>query len=236
MDFTTDQLNTRFRNEVVDLLEGDGTVTDSENLWKEVEIYGYMTEAADSLAKDTEGLYRTLPPIPLVASQQAYTVPRYVVKIRSAYLNTARVFLDQSDMDGHIFQQWDDYGREIVGYGSLFTASGGPPREYVMDYEQNKILLLPIPGAQPPETLTLQCVVTVAIPFMANMPLPFLDEVEQRIMLHFMKSLAYAKQDADTLDLKKSDEFRSKYDMYALERMSQLRRRRRSPGTVQSSW
>lgn len=232
--FTTDDLNSKFRLDVDDLLEGaDSTRPDSENLWKNDEIYGYMTAAVDRWAKDTEGLFKVFQ-LPVVAAQQFYTLPRYVFKIREMRLITANVYLYQRNVDAFMFEKRDDYGRVLIGYGSIFTATGGPPREYVMDYQTNKVMLIPIPSTA--DTLEIQCVSTVAIPFSAGMPLPVTDPADQLLILDYMKYQAYSKQDADTIDLKRADGFMQRYDRAMTDRKLELRRKRRSPGTVMSSY
>jgi len=218
--FTTDDLNTKFRLDVDDLLEGvNSSNPDSENLWKNDEIYGYMTAAIDRWAKDTEGIFKVVPPITLVANVQFYTLPRYVFKIREARLITANVYLYQRNIDAFMFEKRDDYGRTLIGYGSVFTATGGQPREYVLDYKPNQIMLIPIPVTV--DTLEIQCVATLAIPLGAGMPLPTMDAADQLLVLDYMK---------------RADEFMTRYERVMIDRKLELRRKRRSPGTVMSSW
>jgi hypothetical protein len=226
--FTTDELNARFRLDVADPLEGvDDTEADSESLWKEHEIYDYMTEAADAVARDTRGLYKLLE-LPVSAGESKVVLPRSVLELRLARLvGQNRIVFDANQND-------IAYGARVCDYGEWLPLSGfnatGTPRMYARDRVKKALVLSPVPTQD--DTLECQCVVTLATPLLCGMPLPFLERPDIRLMLHFMKYLAYAKQDADTLDLARSESFKSRYDAEATEREVTLRRQRRMPSPI----
>lgn len=229
--FTTDEFAAVFRNEVDDPLEGvDASSPDSECLWKNAEIYRYMTSAADAVARAVEGIYKIVE-ITLVANQQAYTLPRNVLHIREARLVTADRRLRPSNADVATRMRGDDYGELL---NNQFWSATGVPSCYVRDYRKNALLLSPIPTTA--DTLELQCTATVATPLAAAMPMPFMEVPDQELMLLYMCHLAYRKQDADVLDLKQSREYKTMFEEAATMRKELLESYRRTPGLVETWW
>jgi len=56
------------------------------------------------------------------------------------------------------------------------------------------------------------------------------------MVLMFMKSMAYQKQDADTQDLARAGGFSDEFEAAVRDFKSELLRRRRTPGTTRFSW
>lgn len=228
---TADALDTLFRQEVDDVLVGTPP-SDVDRLWKEAEVYAYMTEAADAVARRTLGLFKTIQ-IPLVANQQTYSLQPGILDIRFARTLTYGNALTEHNIDDYAgFKVWD-YGQPLIGSTGVFT-DVGVPVQYMRDYDNRAIRLIPIPAAA--DTLELQCIITPTIPMSAGMPLPFTDTPDQRLMLLKMKQLAYAKHDADTFDPQRSQSFRQEFEARATERQVERRRLRRSPGVVRMEW
>lgn len=232
--FTTTDLNKIFRREVADPLEGvDATEPDSENLWKEDEIYQYMTEALDQVSKGTGGRYRVYQ-FPVVAGQATIGIPRALLNIRSARLLTAKVTVQEANANDYLFRVRDDYNKPLIGAQGMFDATGSPSDCYIRDYDANQIRLVPIPATD--DTLEIQCDVTDNFLYAADYPLPFQDAEDQRLVLHYMKFLAYLKHDADAENLPRSTLFKGLYETGVAERESRLRNYRRAPGAVRMDW
>lgn len=228
---TTDDLIQRFRSDVFDPLEGvDANTPDSENLWKNWEIYEYMSEAADAVARGTLGLYKTLV-LPIVVAQNIVPLPLYVLQIRGAWLTTAARSLDPMNAleAGRYIR--DDYGLQVTGGYRTMT---GRPRMFIRDRVRKALVLVPIPAEA--DTLELQCSVTLSTPLLPGMPLPFMELPDQRLMLLYMKYLAYAKQDADTADLARSNTFEQQFNHDVEEREVELRKQRRIPAPIAMEW
>lgn len=228
--FSTDELALRFRSDVADPLEGGTTAADSECLWSDYDVYGYLTAACDQLAKDTEAFYKVIQR-PVVANEPLIVIPQQVHIIREARLVTARVYLEPYNIDDRVPSLIDDYGTYSSGNMTVFNTVG-QPRSYIQDYEPQRLRLVPIPAMD--DTLEFQAVVTIAVPQQAGMPLPFRDTEDQLLLLKYMKYLAYQKQDADTLDLARADKFKKEYDDGSVERKYEYRRRRRQGGLIRS--
>jgi len=218
--FTTDELAHRFRSDVADPLEGvDAEHPDSENLWKNWEVYSYMSDAVDATARETKGLLKTLR-LPVVPDEPVVGLPRTVIDIRDAWL----------DSDGR--QVAASNSHELLRYNHVH--SRGRPRHYARDRERKAVVLSPTPAVA--DTLVLQCSVIPGVPMLTGMPLPLLDRPDQLLVLSYMKYLAYAKQDADTLDLARSQAFLSEFTRNAQAREVELRRERRLPTPIRMEW
>jgi hypothetical protein len=228
---TADGLNAIFRQEVDDILLGTPP-SDADRLWKDVEVYNYMTEACDAVARDTLGLFKTMQ-ITLVPNQQVYKLQPGVLDIRSARTLTFGNMLTEHNVDDYAGVKIWDYGQPLIGSTGVFSAVGVPV-QYMRDYDNRAIRLIPIPAAA--DTLELQCVVTPMLQMAAGMPVPFTDTVDQRLLLLKMKALGYAKHDADTFDAQRSQAFAQEYEARARERQVERRRVRRAPGAVRMEW
>jgi len=224
---TTDDLATIFRAEVDDQFTDPQAPSDVDRLWKIVEVFGYMSEAADAVARDVEGLYK-IARYPVVAGEQLVPLPRSILHVREARLITAQLALRPRNIDNAASLPSDDYGLRVE---SQFWTSTGVPRYFIRDYDRRGILLSPIPTAN--DTIELQCTVTIGAPLISGAPLPFLEVPEQRLMLLKMKSLAYQKQDADTSDVKRAQYYGKQYDDMAVDRKEKLEAYRRTPGQIQ---
>lgn len=206
--------------------------SDVDSLWKEAEVYSYMTEAIDEVARAVLGAYKTIQ-IPLLANVPAYKLPQYVLDIRFARTLIQGCEITQHNIDEYAgFKTWD-YGQPLIGSTGIFTATGAPT-QYMRDYDARSIRLIPIPNAA--DTLELQCTIGLAYQMQAGMPLLFTETPDQRLILTKMKALAYNKHDADTYDSKRSQMFADEFEARSKERAVELRRIRRAPGVVRMEW
>lgn len=196
-------------------------------LWKDREIYRYMTAAVDALAKDTDGLFK-LVRLPYTASSSVVLLPKYVLHIRHARDITNERDLTPCNTDGVMSTDTSDYGR-FDTQNSMFQGTGHVTH-YVRDYEKKHLRLVPIPATA--GELELQCTVTLQLPMADGLPMPFEDTQDQLLLLEYMKYLAYRKQDAETEDLVRSDKAKAAYDAGAKARKAELRNYRRTPGVV----
>jgi hypothetical protein len=224
---TADELLAVFRDDVDDASTYSAD-NDDVCLWKDREIYRYMTAACDMLAKDTEALTKIVR-LAYTEGVSIVTLPRYVLKIREAHDVTNNCGLDQLNANEAAGGDSSDYGR-ISTFNPLFDTATGHVRHFIRDYEKKNLRLVPIPNAD--GVLEIQCTVTLQAPMVSGMPLPFEDTEDQLLLLEFMKYLAYRKQDVETEDLTRSAKAKKAYDDGVEERKTQLRTYRRTPGVV----
>jgi len=213
-----------FRTEVDDATP-DASSGQYGTLWKDDEIYRYLTEACDRLARDTEGLYE-VSSIGFHAGDVTVLWPLHLLKIRYARLVSCNQPLDVANTNSQRVA-FRDYGYVVPL--AMFNSTGRP-QELVRDYDANAIRFVPTPNAD--DTLELQSYVTISEAIKEGDPLPFSDAVDQRLLLEFMKSKAYRKQDAETQDLQRAKDAEALYKDGALERKLELQRNRRAAGTV----
>lgn len=229
--FSTDEIVTRFRSEVVDKITDVGG-SDEDCLWSDYDVYGYLTEAVDAVAKLTDGLYKTVR-LPFLAGDQMVRLPSYVLDIREARLVNVNRPVDPANANDANYGWIKDYGLRWIGASALHEGSG-EPSHYVRDFEAKALRLVPHPLVA--DTLEIQCTITTAAPMEAGAPLPFMDVEDQRLLLHKMKALAYLKQDAETEDLKRATLFAGLFDQGAMDRKSALQRMRRNPSVMRFNW
>lgn len=225
---TADALLNQFRREVDDLLEGvDSSNPDSENLWSNAECYFYMGEAQSELARLTRSLFHVFT-LPITATVATTYLPRWVQHIRYARLLTANRELQERNLNESM-RIVQDYGNSTLG-PSLFTDTG-IPQCYIRDQRSNQLRLYPIPTAD--DTLELSCSILPRIEIETGTePLAFTEARDLRLILLYMKKLAYEKQDADTFDPTKALNYKAQFEQGILERASEMENRRRRPGTV----
>lgn len=220
---TTDELLSVWRREVDDTAE--------PYLWSHDEGLQYMTEAVDMTAKATLGLNRVLH-IPYDVAQAVVPLPANVLHINTALLVGARRALHEVNSEEWVSGP-SDYG--ACSHQYAFAAdSQGIPRSYLRDYERRALRLIPIPIAA--DTLELQCTVTLATPMVSGAMLPFRDSEDLRLVLLYMKKLAYEKHDVETLDLQRARDFGAQFEALALRRKSDINSYRRAPGITRVDW
>lgn len=220
-----------FRSEVDDNVidQGGG---DQAQLWKDWELYAYLTEACDALLKGTGRMYKTLR-LPFVVGQAIVPLPASVLHIREGRLVGRGTPVELRNANERHNPAERDYGLGGVEHDAMF-ASQGTPCSMVRDYENKALRLLPIPNA--PDTLELQCTATIGAPIDPNGFLPTHDAEEQRLLLCYMKARAYEKQDAETEDLVRAGKHQKQFDAGAMIRESRLRSYRRRAGVVRMEW
>lgn len=228
---TADELLLAFRQDVDDYAAYT-TANDTACLWKDVEIYRYLTVACDALARDTLGLNK-LVRLPYVANSPNVALPRYVLHINAARDLTQKRPLEMVNTAFSGLTNGDDYGRRLVASDAMFEGVG-QPAYYVRDYDAKALRLVPIPQAA--GEIELQCTVTIGSPMAAGAALPFLDSVDLQLLLENMKAQAYRKQDAETEDLTRATRASNLYTAGVKDRKSDVLNYRRSPGTVRMEY
>lgn len=223
---TADQLKTIFRREVDDLpgagySGADGS--DGDCLWKDDEIYAYMTEAADAVASGALPTY-AMYTIAYDAGDEAVDVPAGLMYIRYASLLSNKKQLRQANVNQVDALRDRDYG---IVLSELLTAEG-EPCWLIRDYDVDAIRLAPIPTAA--DSIVIQGYSTITTPLGDGESMPFQTIKEQRLMLTYMKYLAYDKHDAETYDRTRSDRYKAMFDSAVLLRDAEHRRQRRRPG------
>lgn len=229
---SVDELLKRFRREVDDPLEGyDDSHPDSESLWKTHELLQYMNEAVDATAKRTLGLLKTVT-LPYKAGNPVVPLPSCILHLRGVLDSASKSQLAEKSFDTPGLDPNTDYG--VVHAAGVPGQGSGTPYWYTRDFERRALVLTPAPAAD--GALELHCAVTLSVPLSCGVQMPFEDYEDQRLVLSFMKSLAYAKQDADALDLSRSQAFRAEWERGVYTRSADVLNMRRPPGVIRMNW
>lgn len=225
---TAQDLLVAFRQDVHDYGSYATARDDSDRLWKDDEILRYMTVACDALARATFGL-REIASIGYNAGNATVDLPGHILDIVSARLvsNNSKMYSQNADSVGQTIS--NDYGI-VHARADMFT-SIGTPRQYVRDYDVGQLRLVPVPITA--DTLELSCYVTLAEALAADDDLPFLNAVDQQLILEHMKWQGYQKQDVETEDLVRAKTHKAIYDFDVTERKYEIQRQRRVPQPIQ---
>lgn len=220
---TADELLRHFRADVGDAV--------APYLWEDWEAYGYMTEGFDALLK-TANVQTTVLRLSFANGVPTVALPKSLLHIRAMRV-VGHGPLRAASATERAAVRSNDYGAPWPGEDSMFTGTG-MPQFYVRDYERRALRLVPIPNLD--GTIELQGTTTVSLPMDDGAALPSTDAEDLRLVLHYMKYLAYTKHDAETEDLVRSSHHEARFRAGAEERESRLRNYRRPPGVVRMEW
>lgn len=228
---TVDQLIEDFRSDVFDRADLDDAGNQRDTLWSNTDILRYMNSAATRLASDTLALrerfeYTIDAENPLVFFPFERMLDVLSIKFSLNGFGSYRRNLIKFDIDEGVIRE--DYGVSIISTPDL--EAQGSPTHYTRDYDNRFLRLYPVPYMA--GTLVVHAIVLPAELFI-GMPLPFTSPQDFDLLLMWMKKMAYAKQDADTLDLDRSLAFERDYRLYMPDRKSEIDRVRRDTGLVE---
>lgn len=230
MLYTSDQIIEDFRSDVADRADKDDSGNPRDTLWSESDVLRYLNSALARWASDTLALRRIFT-IDMLANTPTVRFPwSEVIDIVSVGFKIPSYGIDHELTEFNLHQGWvtDDYGIAITR--SFDVNLVGPPRGYTRDYDDANLRVWPVHPAA--GVLTVNAFVMPA-PIYVNMPLPnAMGRKDIDLVLQWMKYMAYRKQDADVLDLSRSDGFKSDYDRDIADRKSEIDRSRRDNGIM----
>jgi hypothetical protein len=200
-----------FRSEIDDRVE--------PFLWSDEDVLGYMDDAQKMFCRLTDG----------IADASTACVAQLQVDASTTWLDTHPSILKFRSL------KRADTGRpvavlneeEMADHGMYFDGTTGPVRALIVGMEANRARVWPDSS----EAVTLQAMVF-------RLPIKPLDEgfevaqEHRRHLLHWVKSLAYLKHDAETYDKTKSAEFEAKFRAYCAQVKEEERRKRHKPRTM----
>ena len=218
-----------FRREVDDpLIPGEAApdAPDRDSLWKSGEILGYINEAQREVARHT-WLLRGSVTLDVVADDPLVEAPEDLMVPRRARLLQSRVVLGVRNLNEMSMDHLEDYGRQGL---STWEEARGRPRFVCFDDAADEIRLVPEPTED--DTLELKYFRWPAEVQRETGTLDVRRPEYKRALLCWMKHLAYRKQDADALDLQRSDMFERDFEMEISKVYGEVRRRTRRAGNV----
>lgn len=237
MVYLVDDLIQDFRSDVFDRPDVDETGFHRDMLWSQADALRYANAAAAQWAADTLA-YRKVMTITLIGGQALYRLPYELIEIvrasYSAYPGAYGRVLCVFNLDERLLK--DDYGQLYISNGDLVHRIGNP-RGVTLDSNPSFLRVYPAPETVAPGPMTLELnAVVYPQQLYEGVPLPSANSQDRHLMLLWMKKMAYAKQDADTLDLERSISFEREYRDMVSTRMHQVDRTIRGGGIVASRW
>lgn len=209
---TSDELLTLLRQELADTIE--------PFLWSDEELLTYLDDAQVMLARKTDGIPDASTPavtqLAITPGVEWYPLHAKVLKVRTATRLS----------DGGRLEVLTPETAERNGV--RFNGTRGPVRVAVQGFEDRKLRVWPIPSVA--DTLSLA---------VFRLPLRSLldadPEVAEHHHLHLLlwaRSRAYLKQDAETFDKGRSEDFEARFGVYCREVVREQSRLRRSSGSI----
>lgn len=192
-------------------------------LWSDEDAYGYLDDAQKMFARLTGGLpdaSSSLTRIDFGIDQPDFELSPLILKVRSAY----RV------SDGRPINviNYENMERE----GLRFDGRKGPVNTLVIGADSKLAYLMPIPSIEDAIQMLVDRLPLCSID-LDNAPQRLeIDEHHHRHLLDRMKELAYGKQDAETFDKTKSEEFGARFLSYCSMAKLEKERRKHKPRTV----
>ena len=211
-------------------VDDDGVARDT--LWTDPELLRYINSACARWASDTLALRRRFE-FAVNADQALVRFPYSEilddlnVSFVVASLGRRRT-LHKFDIDEGLVRE--DYGTLIEETPDLDRS--GMPTHYTRDYDNQFLRLWPVPNIAGTVAATAIVLPQQLYP---GMPLPCASLQDFDLISMWVKKMAYAKQDADTLDLTRSMAFEAEYKRYVLGRRSEIDRTRRDAGVMRAN-
>lgn len=208
------ELLTLFRQEVDDLEE--------PYLWSDDEAFEFMTDAQRQFCRWTEGIAdsrtASVCQLSIVPDTEWYAKSPLILKVRDARRTDTGRSVGVVNPE-HI----DDYGLRFDGNKSVLKA-------IVDGLTDGFFRAYPIPN----ETVTVNLAV-FRLPLLAITDIDQLFEIAEHHHPHltmWMKKRAYGKQDADTYDQKRSDDYEAQFRAYCFQALREQERARRRVGVT----
>lgn len=190
----------RFRSDVVDEA--------APFLWSDEEIYDNIDDAQKMFCRLTGGLPDATTVattrIPYVAGDEWVTTHSSILKIREAYRLS----------DGRQIGIWNY--EDLPARGLRLDSRTGILQSLVIGMEPNKVRLLPIPSIADTIRLLVDRMPIKRITDVGEQTLEIAEQHHLHLLL-WVKHLAYNKQDDETYDKKKADEYESRFNAYCVQ-------------------
>lgn len=215
---TPSELYTAFRNDVVD--------TELPYLWTDDEVWGYMDDAYSMFTRLSGGIpdaSSAVTEIPVTTGEDRSPCSPLILKIRHAYLDSTKRKLILRNVEDPPLVSLGDYG----SISESADRQPGEVRAMVIGEEEGSVRWVGVPTANDVVKLTVFRLPIKRIN--EDSSDTDLDEIHYRHHIHlllWMKHLAYGKQDAETYDKGKSEEFRLAFETYCYRASAELARQR----------
>ena len=209
------ELYDAFRSDVVDLAE--------PYLWSDSEVYRYMNDAYVMFVRLTGGVSdftSSICTVSVIAGEADADVSTLILKFREARLaSTSRklTIINHTDVPR---VEGSDYGGAKLAF---LSTTPGPVRSMVIGKQRGKVTWLQVPVADDSVSLIVDRLPLNTITGPDQEFSDIGDEHHEHLLL-WMKARAYGKQDAETFDKGKRDQYTQDFRDYCALAKSELGR------------
>lgn len=211
---STELLET-FREEMNDL--------QTPYLWSDALLYRYINDAQEMFCRRTEGIEDSSTPrvcrLSIQSGTEWYEISRKVLKVREAVDVATGRPVPIMNME------------KASPKGVHFDGNPGPLKMFVSGLEKHKLRAWPMPNQAGVVELRVFRLPLETITDDGDQALE-VDEQHHLSLLLWVKHRAYGKEDAETFDRRKADEFESRFYAYCEKASREQERARRNAGTV----
>lgn len=206
---------------VVALFRAETNDAATPYLWSDVEVYAFLDDAQKMFCRLTGGLADSTSAITTVActaGQRFVSVSPKILRLKSVENGPDGYrcqILNYEDMAADVIQM--DYGHTAK---LALNNETGPIRAVVSGMEPNKLRLIKIPEVDQDLSLIVNRLplIDINVTTVGNSTAVLeIDEMHHRHLLLWMKALAHMKQDAETFNQGKAQEFDAQFRQYCAE-------------------
>lgn len=209
--------------ELIETFREEMNDTQLPHLWSDPLLFRYLNEAQELFCRRTEGIEDSSTPsvcrVAVVADTDWYPISEKILKVREAVDVATGRTIDLMNMEKASLK------------GVRFDGRPGPLKLFVTGLEKHKLRAWPMPGRPAAVELRVFRLPLVQITDDGDQPLE-IDEQHHLALLLWVKHKAYGKEDAETFDRRKSDEYESRFYAYCATAIKEQGRARRNAGTV----
>lgn len=208
---------------VVALFRKDVSDETKPYLWTDDEAFGYLNDAQDTLVREIGGIADSTGPVtylPCAVGQPVAKFSPLILKVTGAYLASTGAPIKVLN--------YENLERE----GFRLDGTTGTLRAIVTGMDEGYVTLLDRPAVADTIRLIVERMPRDVIDIDHAPQELEVDERHHRKLIIGMKALAYDKQDAETFDKRKAEEFAGQFRQYCAKAKAERERRKHKPRTV----
>lgn len=209
--------------EIVETFREEMNDLESPYLWGDALLYRYLDDAQKMFCRKTEGIEDSstvaITRLDIQAGVEWYATDKRILKVRKAFDTATGRELPIVNME------------KAGAEGVRFDGRAAPIKALVTGLEKNKLRAWPSPSEAATVDLSVFRLPLRAITDDGDQELE-VDEQHHLGLLMWMKFRAYGKEDAETFNRRKADEYEQRFYTYCAEARKEQERARRNTGTV----
>ena len=216
--------------ELYDIFRSDVSDLKKPYLWTDAEVWRYMNSAYVSFVRLTGGVADSssdITQVDVVVGEGEAEVSPLILKFREAELVSTGRKIDIVNHTDSPLRSESDYGN----LSTTFRKTSGPVRYMVIGKQRGRVTWVQIPQENDSVQLTVYRLPLARITGEGQRFDDIGDEHHEHLVVG-MKALAYGKQDAETFDKGRRDEYKAEFEAYCAWARSEVERYKTKVRTV----